>query len=544
MSNYTSPPLELPPGSTVWAYLRDSGGPTQDRSVSQQRDVLETYCQRHGLHLTLVFADVHKSGTSDEREQFYEMMDMTVQERMRPDGLLIWSFARFARNTLDSQYHKAVLRKRGIVIHSLIDDLPGGKYQIAFEAILDIANQEKAEQASREARRGLNSIVSKDGAMPGTPPRGFKREPFVSTSAEGVKRTLHRWEPDPEWVPRVRKAFEMRAAGASLADINRETRLFGSLNSYRTFWNNKLYVGVLEYGDLVIPDYCAPLVDRETWDRVQLISRKYTAHMHMSSERDHPRRAGSSYLFSGLVRCARCQAPMFGQTSPQRNGTTVASYRCTRAMRRRDCDLPRIPGHALELAILDELKRAFRTPELYIFVYRQAQAERQVFLDKQAEQRKDLEKRIQGVNRKIKNVTAAIAAAGHTPALLAELNTHEIDRSDLQEKINKIRHRAVTPLEQLSDEQLAASAKHIGQILSGQDDELKRRVLRGLIEEILVDRVENNITGVITIGIDETPPPSDDGNSLKPPSPTPGNGSGPRPKTVPKTQASMGAHIP
>ena len=68
-----------------------------------KRDVLEAYCQRHGLHLALVFADVHKSGTSDEREQFYETMDMTVQERLRPDGLLIWSFA---RNTLDAQYHK------------------------------------------------------------------------------------------------------------------------------------------------------------------------------------------------------------------------------------------------------------------------------------------------------------------------------------------------------------------------------------------------------------------------------------------------------
>ena len=54
MSNYTPPPPELSPGSTVWAYLRDSGGPTQDRSVSQQRDVLEAYCQRRGLTLTLV----------------------------------------------------------------------------------------------------------------------------------------------------------------------------------------------------------------------------------------------------------------------------------------------------------------------------------------------------------------------------------------------------------------------------------------------------------------------------------------------------------
>ena len=57
MPNYISPPQELKPGSTVWAYLRDSGGDGQEQSIPQQKAEIQEYCQEHGLLLIHVFAD-------------------------------------------------------------------------------------------------------------------------------------------------------------------------------------------------------------------------------------------------------------------------------------------------------------------------------------------------------------------------------------------------------------------------------------------------------------------------------------------------------
>jgi len=53
----------LPPGATVWAYFRDSGGEEQERSVGQQLDVAREYAARHGLHLTLTFTDAARKGS-------------------------------------------------------------------------------------------------------------------------------------------------------------------------------------------------------------------------------------------------------------------------------------------------------------------------------------------------------------------------------------------------------------------------------------------------------------------------------------------------
>jgi hypothetical protein len=47
----------LPVDSVVWAYFRDSGGEAQERSVSQQLEFAREYSARHGIHLTMTFAD-------------------------------------------------------------------------------------------------------------------------------------------------------------------------------------------------------------------------------------------------------------------------------------------------------------------------------------------------------------------------------------------------------------------------------------------------------------------------------------------------------
>jgi DNA invertase Pin-like site-specific DNA recombinase len=144
MPDYMTPPSTLKPGATVWTYLRDSGGPNQEQSVPQQEAEVRAYCTRHGLALTRVFSDVGKSGRSvNQRVHFLEMVDMSKDETIRPAGILVWNFARFSRDVDDSDYYKATIRNRGIVIHSLTDPIPDGQWAGVVEKIIDISNEEK-----------------------------------------------------------------------------------------------------------------------------------------------------------------------------------------------------------------------------------------------------------------------------------------------------------------------------------------------------------------------------------------------------------------
>jgi hypothetical protein len=207
-------------------------------------------------------------------------------------------------------------------------------------------------------------------------------------------------------------------------------------------------------------------------------------------------------------------------------------------MRRRDCDLPRIPAVGLEEAVIGTLKKEFSSPELFNAIYQSAQVERSIYAQTLEAERKDTETRITGLSRQIDNITNAIGENGHTKPLLDKMNRLEIERSELQMKLTEMRKNANALLEKLTDEQLITSVRKMGEILDSQDEQTVRTFLRGLIQRIVVDRKEDRIVGVITINIDDD---SDDDEGPRPPSlPL-----GPRPTrrnpTVAKTRYTMGA---
>src|SRR3972149_717393 len=93
------PPPGRPAGGYVWAYLRDSGGPSQEQSVDQQEKEILAYCKRYNLTLIKIFRDVARSGGSVQgRDEFMGMIEQSEDESIRPQAILIWNFARFARD--------------------------------------------------------------------------------------------------------------------------------------------------------------------------------------------------------------------------------------------------------------------------------------------------------------------------------------------------------------------------------------------------------------------------------------------------------------
>lgn len=343
------------PGSIVAAYFRDSGGETQDLSISQQETAFRSWCQQHGLAAGRIFRDAARPGSSvAERQAFHDMMHH-FRSGAPEAGLVIWSYSRFARDFDDAQFYRADIRRRGYLFHSLNDDIPEGAMGRLFEAVIDWKNEQFLEDLSRDVKRGLHDLVRTHGAVPGTPPRGFIRQAIqIGARRDGRPHIAHRWVPDPESVHLVNAAFSLRAAGASLAEIHQATHLYGSLNSYTTFFSNKLYIGILEFGDLVIENYCEPVISLVIWNAVQLRNQQHAAHRNLTEpgSRAHPRRQSSRYLLSGLAYCARCGSPLYGLTSTQRDRSATGRYACTRAHRRRDCDRAR-PHHRVLLSIID-----------------------------------------------------------------------------------------------------------------------------------------------------------------------------------------------
>ena len=497
--NLLPPPSTLPPGSTVWAYLRDSGGDTQDRSISRQLESIQAYCKQHKLQLVHIFKDVAKSGTTTAgRDDFHRMIAQSDQMEDNPAGLLLWSFSRFGRNLDDATYFKARLRRNDIIIHSLTDQIPDGPYSRFVETLVDISNEERSRQTSIDAKDGLRSLVMQ-GGMPGTPPRGFKRVPITTINPRtGLERKNHKWVPDPKVIPKVRKAFKMRASGSTLREIHNATHLYGTRNSYRTFFTNRIYIGILEFGGMVIEKYCPPTVDMDTWNAVQ-------ARIEETSQKQfkdlHPRRANSIYLFSGMIKCAKCDSPMSGNSVTfKSNRDRDEAYRCSRARRRLEdprCDAPRISRQKLEDLVLSTLTQFILTPDNLIAVQEIAQHNQTYGEAERNERRSTLLQDRTDASRQIANITRAIADAGHSDALLNSLKEKEALRAQIKAELDEL----LVPIQtipHLSTAQIETASKVLIDRLNKAPIEKRRQILRGVVHEVRAERHGKIISALIT----------------------------------------------
>lgn len=305
----------LPVDSNVWAYFRDSGGEAQERSVSQQLDFAREYSARHGLHLSMTFTDEARPGsTTLKRDALQDMLlkarqlapDPRSRHREAPDGILFWDTRRLGCDQLDNAFIKADLRRRGYALIFLSDDIPDvGDFTPVIEAFLDWKAEQDLKDIGKDAQRGLRDLARKGYHPGGFPPKGYKVERVeVGVQRNGEPRYAPRWVPDPATAHLARRAWEMRAAGASYLEIQKTTGLYEGRNYWVSFFGNKTYLGILKCGDLEIPDAHEPLCTPEQWATVQAMSRQRNT--------PKPWHATSDYLLSGLAVCGYCGSACSG----------------------------------------------------------------------------------------------------------------------------------------------------------------------------------------------------------------------------------------
>lgn len=513
-------PLPFPPASHLVAYLRDSGGDDQDLSLSQQEEVVRAWCAENGYILDHIFRDSSTGTTTLNRRGFEEMITFFRQKR-KPNvaGLVIWRNSRFSRDMDDAQYYKADLRRRGFKIHSMRDIVPEGIDGRFFETAYDWKSAKDIEILSDEVKRGQRHLVRNYGALGGTPPKGFMREEQnIGTRRDGRPHIVARWVPDPTQWETCRTAWHMRASGASYREINAVTHLFASLNSYHAFFRNRLYRGELQFGGEIIPNYVTPLIDEATWAAVQALNAE--SNRTIGPENPHnAARGGSSYLLSGIAFCT-CGAPLNGATVAFKNGYRREYYKCSRSKRApQQCQGLRIPKDILETAVLDNLAEYILSPDNLAAQQAELRADHRERAGETAAKRAELAHQLANANRSLSNIAAAIAAAGHTPTLLAKLRELETLRTQLDAQIIQLDDWLSAGPQELTIQQIDSYASALRSILTSGDLPTRRTVISGVVDRVIVERV-----GIeISITIQYYQPPADLVNGITGPSP-PHNG--------------------
>ncbi len=324
---------ELPAGSHVWVYLRHSPGDNQ--TIESQMMGVEHWCVEEQWTIDRTFIDEAQQGSKEQREQFQEMMALSRKQPRLVDGIVIWSFSRFARNQLDSQFYKADLPKRGFVVASKIDDIPSNEIAPIIEAVVDWKNQRFLEDLSADVKRGHAYLAERGFTPMGQPPVGYRYERVeIGRKRNGEMRYGNHLIKDESVSERVALAWKMKLdSNAGYLQIQRATGLYAQFASFEKFFDNLIYAGIFVFQGKRYPlnweesaRFCEPYVSLEEFERVQR-HRSFRTIQHVS-----PRSLASSFLLTGVLRCGLCaEQGRDAKVTGQENGikSPYLYYRCS-----------------------------------------------------------------------------------------------------------------------------------------------------------------------------------------------------------------------
>jgi site-specific DNA recombinase len=503
----------FPPGTRLAAYLRDSGGNEQDLSLDRQRLEISAWAADHELIITSAdwYEDAARSGTTTAGRERFLAMIATIQKPIA--GVVIWEFARLARQFDDTMYYIADLRHRGFAVHSIVDNIPDTLEGRLFESFLAYKSAKYSQDLGKAVRSGFRRSIEVGHTYPNRiAPFGFKKEFFqVGSYRDGRPRMAGRLVPDLETASQIRAVFEARARGCTYNEIHHDFPIVTHSVSLHRILKNPIYTGTLRFGGQEYPGFCEPLVSAETWTAAQTVNQARASRFGY----DHPRALHSRYALTGLVRCSRCGAPMNGRTVPQKN---IDYYVCRAARTglHAACRAPGIPKEELEhkvyqVIINTALSSALLAPLLQ--TSNDALQERTRALQNRVRR---LRSSLQETGRQIRQITAAIKDAGHSRALLDELQRLETTQTAQQSDLVAAETASHAPLEIRPGEIEKALAvlrdKLHGTIID------RATVLRGIVVEIRVERIGGSPMrhrkGIITGTVKLRLPLLDDENIL------------------------------
>lgn len=329
-------------------YLRVSTAEQTTRAYSEEGYSIEAQREACARKIALLEADLAPGGEyvdrgesarSAKRPQLQALLHR-LREHRDLDYVVVHKLDRLARNLADHVEITLAIKAAGAELVSVveqIDDTPLGEY---MQTIFAANAQLYSANLSAEAKKGLHQKAKK-GGTPGPAPLGYLN---VRTVLEGME--IKTVESDPDRAPHVAWAFTAYASGAYTLDtlhaalarrglVTRQTRKYSATPVSRAhlarMLRNPYYVGTVRYGGVAYEGRHEPLIDKDTFSRVQAVLAAHGA----THERD---RKHQHYLKGSLV-CARCGSRLT-YLRAKGNGGTYAYFACIGRIRRTGCTLP------------------------------------------------------------------------------------------------------------------------------------------------------------------------------------------------------------
>lgn len=134
-------------------YARFSSDNQREESIEAQLRAMHEYCSRNSIVVIHEFCDRAKSATTDDRPEFLKMIAASREGDF--DFAIVHKLDRFSRNRYDSAYYKRELKKNGVQLLSVLEQMDDSPESIILESVLEGMSEYYSKNLAREAYREL-----------------------------------------------------------------------------------------------------------------------------------------------------------------------------------------------------------------------------------------------------------------------------------------------------------------------------------------------------------------------------------------------------
>ena len=465
-----------------------------DLSVAAQMRALRDYARKNGYLVAREYVDEAESGRIADRPEFRKMIDAASKTDAPFREILVWKFSRFTRKREHAVAFKSMLRRKGVRVVSITeqaDDTPTGKL---LEGIIESVDEFYSENLAQEVTRGMREAASRGFWVASRTPYGYNR---VMVQDGAKKRpTL---EPDPDASQIVKRIFDMAEAGTGMLKVAQALNDEGIASPAGKLWSkngihfilrNEVYTGALVWGtkgkgkdEPVRVEKAFPsIVSKTRFRRVNRLMRSRAPKV------AHPRRVGSTYLLSGLVKCKACHRALSGQDA---KSGQFSYYVCQSIMKhgKDACETPRLNARRFEELVVGKIRSDVLTDSNIRALVKVVDEQMDSVVAEQRKRLETIEEELEDVKRILGRIWHFIETADNVE--MTDASDRIREHRDRQERLEDLAAEARAILSQrrevLDDvEPIAAYAQEMREFLKESELTGRRAFIESFVKEIVV----------------------------------------------------------
>ena len=331
-------------------YARYSSDSQREESIEGQLRECTAFAEKNGITVLRHYIDRAYSAKTDNRPEFQNMIKDSGKRLF--DIVIVWKLDRFARNRYDSARYKATLKKNGVKVVSVKENISDGPEGIILESMLEGYAEYYSAELSEKIQRGQKENALKCKNNGGNTPLGY----VVGT--DGVLAV------DPLTAPLVTEIFTRYDSGEITASLNgrglktKKGKAF-KIGGVSLILKNRKYIGAYQYGSVIIPKGIPAIIDDDLFDRVQ-------RRMAFNKKAPAKAKATEEYLLTTKLFCGTCERLMVGESgTSSTKGVKHYYYKCGGAKRKLGCKRKAVRKHWIErAAVLVTVQRVLQDDEI------------------------------------------------------------------------------------------------------------------------------------------------------------------------------------